>query len=426
LIGPWAGDFTHSRQNVLVAMTGAAGWVALEWVRGWLFTGFGWNQAGVALHGSVPMIQVAEWTGVGGLSFVVALTNLTGALTLRRFAAEAQRGRVRAHWDFSLNMALIAALIGYGLRQVVHEGQVKTGTTLAVALVQPNFSEVQKADPAFEPVAVGRLAYLTETALQLQPQLVVWPECAMPRGMFASEGNFQQARSFAARVDFLLGTLDFDEENGGHDYNAAVLLTEGGQSIQSYRKMHLVPFGEYIPFRNSFPLFRWVVGDLVPYDLTPGKAPVVMTMKRADVRLGALVCFEDTLGELTRRFVQGGAQLLVNVTNDGWFLQSAGSEQHLANAIFRAVENRRPLIRAANTGVSAFIDPLGRATQRLVGQDGSTFTEGVLNGGINVPPADERRTFYTRHGEWFAQACAALATVAVAWGIRCRRKESRA
>jgi apolipoprotein N-acyltransferase len=135
------------------------------------------------------------------------------------------------------------------------------------------------------------------------------------------------------------------------------------------------------------------------------------------VQVAPLICFEDTIGELTRRFVlptetNPGANLLVDITNDGWFLHSAGSHQHLANAIFRCVETRRPMVRAANTGVTCFVSEFGRVTQVLQDDTGSTFTEGVLTGEVNVPTEHEL-TFYTQHGELFAKVCAALTLVAI-------------
>ena len=131
---------------------------------------------------------------------------------------------------------------------------------------------------------------------------------------------------------------------------------------------------------------------------------MVFRLTNKDVRVAPLICFEDTLGELVRQFVLRGANLLANVTNDGWFLRSAGSQQHLANAIFRCVETRRPLVRAANTGVTCFVNQFGRPTQILVDGQGSSFTEGVLTGSIDIPMT-RADTFYTRHGELFAKLC---------------------
>ena len=218
----------------------------------------------------------------------------------------------------------------------------------------------------------------------------------------------------SAESDILLGTID--EENGDV-YNAALLVSDAGEQVQVYRKLHLVPFGEYVPGRHRVPLLARIVGDQVPGDFKVGREYTVFELTNSDVKVAPLICFEDTIGELTRRFVlpsetSPGANLLVDITNDGWFLHSAGSHQHLANAIFRCVETRRPMVRAANTGVTCFVNAFGRVTQRLQDEKGSTFTEGVLTGDVKVPTEHEL-TFYTRHGELFAKVCAAVTAIAI-------------
>jgi len=182
--------------------------------------------------------------------------------------------------------------------------------------------------------------------------------------------------------------------------------------MQIYRKVHLVPFGEYIPLRHSFPLFAAVASKWVPGDFDAGGDYTVFRLTNSDVRVAPLICFEDTVGDLARQFVLKGANLLVDVTNDAWFLRSAGSRQHLANAIFRCVETRRPMVRAANTGVTCFVNEFGRVTQMLQDETGSTFTEGVLTGEIKVPTEGEL-TFYARHGELFAKLCAGITLIAI-------------
>jgi apolipoprotein N-acyltransferase len=227
----------------------------------------------------------------------------------------------------------------------------------------------------------------------------------------------------SAESDILLGTID--EENGDV-YNAALLVSDGGEQVQVYRKLHLVPFGEYVPGRHRVPLLARIVGDQVPGDFKAGKNYTVFELTNNDVKVAPLICFEDTIGELTRRFVlpgetNPGANLLVDITNDGWFLRSAGSHQHLANAVFRCVETRRPMVRAANTGVTCFVNEFGRVTQKLQDDKGSTFTEGVLTGDVKIPTEHEL-TFYTRHGELFAKVCIGMTSIAILVLFPLRRK----
>ncbi|MDQ3118477.1 MAG: apolipoprotein N-acyltransferase, partial [Verrucomicrobiota bacterium] len=216
--------------------------------------------------------------------------------------------------------------------------------------------------------------------------------------------DFVMQFSSEIKTDLLLGVIDEDDQDA---YNAAILVGGGDQQIQLYRKLHLVPFGEYVPGRHTLPGIGAIVGDQVPEDFGFGKEFTVLKTSRPDVRLAPLICFEDTIGELTRQFVRRGANLLTNVTNDGWFLRSAGSQQHLDNAVFRCVENRLPMVRSANTGITCFINEFGRITQILLDETGSQFTEGVLTGEISVP-TDPTPTFYVRHGELFAHICTGI------------------
>src|SRR5262249_49129250 len=158
-----------------------------------------------------------------------------------------------------------------------------------------------------------------------------------------------------------------------YSYNAAVHIAASEGRTETYRKIHLVPFGEYIPLRHSFPLFAAIAGTWVPGDFARGKEYTVFNLTNPNVRVAPLICFEDTVGDLVRHFVSNGANLLVDITNDGWFQCSSGSQQHLANAIFRCVENRRPMVRAANTGVTCFVNQFGRVTQILRDDTGDTF-----------------------------------------------------
>jgi len=412
--------FTASWRNLLVALVAACAWATHEWTRGWLFSGFGWNGLGVALHAEWPMIQVAEFTGVVGLSFAVAFANIIAVTTPLRLFAEARTHRMRPHFDLTLTMVGIVALLAFGLHRVQHSAPAKT---VRVAAVQASVPQLQKFDPRFTGEVFERFRRLSEIALSANPppDLLVWPESSMPdpvRDQNSESYRFITDFSGAMKTDLMLGTLDVED---GHDYNAALLVSNNGEQVQIYRKIHLVPFGEYIPLRHSFPLFAAVASTWVPGDFTSGTKHTVFNLTNADVRVAPLICFEDTVGDLVRRFVLNGANLLVDVTNDGWFLHSFGSRQHLANAIFRCVENRRPMVRAANTGVTCFVNEFGHVTQILQDDTGNTFNEGVLTGEINIPQ-EPQLTFYTRHGEWFAKFCVVVTAVAILTIFLLRRK----
>ena len=400
--------FHRSVRNLALGALGASAWVAHEWVRERLFGGFGWNPLGVALHGDLAMIQIAEFTGTPGLSWLVAFANLMGVIIVRRIVGElgpAFSRRIR--WEFSFTMALIALVFAFGLRRLLHPEAVET-FPLRVVAVQPNIPQTDKFDPDAEDQVLAQIEQLTKLALLSQPppQLVLWPESAIPRGMFADEHNFGFVMDLAQQSDsgLLLGSIEFDPHTD-EDYNTALLLTGRGSAHQSYRKMHLVPFGEYLPLR---PVFGRFLGQLVPGDFTPGREYTLLHLPEPSTDLATLICFEDTLGDLTRHFALQGAQVLVNITNDGWFGHTPGAEQHLSNAVLRAVENRRPLIRCGNTGVTAEVLPTGQVDRWL-----PLFQQGFAAREIRVP-SHPRATFYTQHGDWLSEVAMALTIIALA------------
>lgn len=393
---PWLSSWSNLRLAFLLA----SAWVTIEVLRGMIFSGWGWNTLGHALHAQWALIQIAEFTGVPGLSFLVAFTNVIVIATARRFVVETQVKKVRPHYDFTITMAAIVGIIGYGVRAVQTKPE---STSVRVALVQPNIPREQKFNAEFAQITFDQFTRLSQVGLSAKPDLIIWPESSMPDPMLPDEPSFKFVMDLVAatKVDLLLGAIDEDEKAA---YNAAMLVSEGGERTQLYRKMHLVPFGEYIPGRHLIPGIARIVGDQVPSDFGFGVEHTVFETSRPDLHVAPLICFEDTIGELTRQFVLRGANLLANITNDGWFLRSAGSQQHLANAVFRCVETRLPMVRAANTGVTCIINSYGRITQILLDDSGSQYTEGVLTGDVAVP-INYQPTFYVQHGELFSYVC---------------------
>lgn len=403
---PWLSSFNNLRLAFLLA----AGWVAHEFLRSIVFTGWGWNTIGSALHAKLVLIQIAEFTGVAGLSFMVVFTNVILLATVRRFILETRVKPMRPHFDLTLTMAGIVGVMGFGIHSLNVRRETKP---LNVALVQPNIPRDEKFSVEFANKTFDLFTQLSRPAVEgnARADLLVWPESSMPGPVLGDEMSHRFVMDFsaAAKTDLLLGTIDQDET---HAYNAALLVSEAGSHLQIYRKVHLVPFGEYVPGRHTIPLLARVVGDQVPADFDFGSEFTVFKLSDEKAKVAPLICFEDTIGDLTRQFVLAGANLLVNVTNDGWFLRSAGSRQHLANAIFRCVETRLPMVRAANTGVTCFINEFGNITQVLLDDHGSQFTAGTLTGQVAIPSSAET-TFYVRHGELFTYACVAVSAVAL-------------
>ncbi|MFM8716101.1 MAG: apolipoprotein N-acyltransferase [Spartobacteria bacterium] len=407
--------------NLRVCVLGASGWVALEWLRGVIFPAFGWNGLGIALHGNIALIQIADITGVGGISFLVAMTNLMLVATVKRLLLEIKRGARRAHYDFAVTIALVALTWTYGVRKLFTPEP--PSDPLSFAAVQPNIPQNVRNDPGFEIQVLETLKTQTLPAIAMAPDLILWPESSTPSPLLGNQFTWDLVRGLAEQHtgDFLIGTTHFGSDG---DYNSIALLTKQGKEAQLHHKIHLVPFGEYVPLREEFPLLAKIVGDLVPSDFDAGKEFTLLELQSKPVKLGPLVCFEDTVPDLARQFALLGAQSFVVVTNDGWFLQSAGSQQHLNNAIFRCVENKIPMIRAANTGVTCAIDRLGVVREVLRDPAGSTFLQGVLFSKINAPTSPEP-TFFARHGEVFSISCLIVSLLSLAVSLIRMRKNSK-
>jgi len=281
---------------------------------------------------------------------------------------------------------------------------------LRVALVQGSVEQDHKWDPAYQDETTARYRTLTANAAERHPDLVVWPETATPF-FFQEPGVLRESvLGLAAehKVPLLFGSPAFRQTRAGviEELNRAYLVSADGWEVGSYDKIQLVPFGEYVPYaRVLFFVNRIVeaIGTVVP-----GLTPTVFDLPTA--RFGVLICYEDVFPALTRRFVNGGADFLVNITNDAWYGRTSAPYQHLAQVTFRAIENRVPLVRSANTGISAFIDPDGRIRWQGPLYETAWHVDEVSWPGV--------RTFYTRFGDVFAWACALVTLAAVGWGTR--------
>jgi apolipoprotein N-acyltransferase len=282
--------------------------------------------------------------------------------------------------------------------------------TLRVAVVQGNVEQDHKWDPAYQDDTIGRYRTLTAAALAAHPALVVWPETATP--FFFQEPGPQRAGVLEMAenggVYLLLGSPAYHQSRSGEiqELNRAYLVSPKGRELATYDKMQLVPFGEYVPFRSLLFFVDQVVHAIGT--VVPGDTPTVFETPGA--RFGVLICYEGIFPALTRRFAAGGADFLVNITNDAWYGNTSAPYQHLAQATMRAVENRMPLVRAANTGISAVIDADGRPRWQGPLYEQTWHVEEVAWPGV--------RTFYTRFGDVFVWTCALASLVAFGYGVR--------
>jgi len=375
-------------------------WVAIEFARSHLpIIAFPWNLAGYAASGNLPLLQLTTVTGIYGLSFLVA-----GYGSLVSYAILS--GRQRA-WKCVLALTAALIFVAVGGRFLVPSESPR----FTAHLVQTNFAQAYDYPSDWMQVHSGdldELAQISEDASHRIPGLIVWPEAPAPFSL--------QDADFAARArriaqesgsDFLVGAEDWRRDATGKwlATNSAVLLNPSGQRIFTYDKIHLVPFGEYVPLRKWLTFTGKLTADLG--DFTPGSVYGVGGLPEGT--FGAFICYEAVFPNIVRRFAAGGAELLINISNDGWFGRSAAPAQHVMMARVRAVENRRWLLRDTNNGFTVSVDPYGRIVAQL-----ATDIRGQIDA-----PYDFRSdlTPYTRFGDWFAWLCVLASTALLAWAF---------
>ncbi len=396
----------------------AAVWAASEYLRGMLFTGFGWNPLGVSQYAQGSLIQIAEWGGVFLLSALMVFVNVASAATLLQYISGLRSSGYRLHLELMSACFLVALAASFGLHTLLEE--IPGEEVVRVVLIQPNIPEVGNWELADPELIYTRLEELTDLAGHtLDTDLIIWPETALPDCVRYSprSADLVQRMTAASGVPLLAGSMDYLWRSDGNPdfYNSSMLFNARGELLDTYRKQHLVLFGEYIPFEEKIPL----VNALTPIgsSFTPGKEATVFKLPGDPRAFSVLICFEDTLPHLARRAARRGAVWLVNQTNDSWFDPDCGSKQHMANAVFRCIETRLPMVRCTNTGITCAIDSKGRITQTLAPR-----TEGFQV--VEVTSAEPARapTFYTRFGDLFAQACL-LTGVAVFIGTWIKKKK---
>ena len=391
-------------------------WVALDLIRGLLFTGFPWLDLAYTQYNLPQIIQVADLAGHHGLTFLMVLANalifILAASLIRRKAASSP-----ALIGAAAVLLLMAS--GYSLwRMQTLPATLAQAEQMEVAAVQGNIPQDQKWQPAFQRETIDTYLRLSQEIFTARkPQLIVWPETALPFYPY-EHPLFLRLHSELTRPyrTFLLTGAPHREKTSADSpityANSAFLLSPDGLVTGRYDKQHLVPFGEYIPL-------RWLLGFASPLVETlgafsPGQTNTPLSCQNS--RIGVLICFESIFPEISRQQAEAGANLLVTITNDAWFGKSSAPWQHLAMGVFRAVETRKTLVRAANTGISTFIDPIGRiqGASPLFTEYARSQPVALLNG----------LTCYVRWGYLFPWVCLIL-TLAGLWRCYTRRENTK-
>ncbi|MEW6543340.1 MAG: apolipoprotein N-acyltransferase [Nitrospirota bacterium] len=389
-------------------------WVALELLRTHLLSGLPWALLGYSQYRWLPVIQIADHTGVYGISFLLVLANVALA-DAAVWLAGRLRGQAAHPFPWIVPAAAVAGLavtVWYGQDRLAGQ-PASSDRTVGIGLVQANIDQAHKWDEAYRRETLDRYARLTRQAAA-GSDLIVWPEAATPF-LFEREPRYREEVASLVRAQgapLLFGSPALRYHRDGRIFllNSAFLHATDGTILGRYDKQHLVPFGEYIPLHSSVLFFLdklvegigdFEAGTVATILEAPGREAHQPGQARGPVpKFGVVICYEVIFPNLVREFAERGAEFMVTITNDAWFGRSAAPYQHFGMVVLRAVENRRAFARAANTGVSGFIDPQGRIIQAT-----PIFEEAAVTGRI---PLDQTVTFYTRYGDAFAYACAII------------------
>jgi len=405
-----------------------AGWTALEYLRTYLFSGFPWNLLGTSQVENLPLIQIGSLAGVYGVGFLLVLVNaaIASAVVFLRAGKYSRDGVPARPGGIIPAVILLTAVLLYG-RNALRTGEGEgRSEPLEVTVVQGAIRQDLKWVPGLAPSHFRTHLDLSLRALARSSDLVIWPESALPYYLEETPAVRKRLEELAAGGEAYL-LVGGDYRDGTGQYNSAYLIPPAGGPRLRYDKVHLVPFGEYTPLKSIFPF----LGRVVPWeeDFSPGRGYPVFTLtgfsppREPEPRIGILICYEDIFPAPSRRMARAGADLLVNITNDAWFGRTPAPFQHSAASVFRAVENRVYLARAANTGYSCVIDPRGRVIGEVVAGEGKRlFVPGWVTASVgrSGPPS-----FYRRHGDLFSWLCvfSALAATLGALPFGSRRRD---
>jgi len=457
------GEGDWARRNFW-SLLGAAVWVALEMIRARLFGGFPWNFLGTSQYQMIPLIQIASVTGVYGVSFLVVWVSLSLYSAVRMIF---RQPALRLVWQAEIFLPLTVVILLFAFSLAQMGGENPPAATLRVTLIQPSvpqtliwnenentnrFQQLLQMSEAALDESEGQISegqvprvpnFPNETNSETNSEqsgtrvtrpsdLLIWPESAVPEfnnASYSAITNFIRAHGvwLILNADDVVPRPNATNAYDNDDFNAAFLLDPFGRFAAIYHKQKLVIFGEYIPLVRWLPFVKWFTP--ITGGFAAGNEPVKFDINFwngsrsfepfIEVRDGPpeisphetannspLICYEDMFPQVARRAVRNDTGFLVNLTNDGWFGQSAEQWQHMAGAVFRAVENGVPLVRCCNNGVTCWIDATGRVREMFRDKTGSVYGAGALT--IDLPLQKHAPTFYNSHGDWFGWGCVAV------------------
>jgi apolipoprotein N-acyltransferase len=386
----------------MALMASPLAWVATELGRTHLLTGFPWVLLGYSQATVLPVAQVASIFGVYGVSMLVA--SVSAALALMAMSSPAKAGH---YVPLAATLLILVAVAVWGSRRVAASEWTHAGDPIRVGLIQGNVDQAQKWDVTRASAIFDEYLRMTRQAIAQGARFVLWPESSTPFMFEEEPEGAARVRALAreAHVTILFGSDQIEWKIVGNRrlpdkyFNSAFAVRSDGTTGGAYRKMHLVPFGEYVPLQKLL-FFAQPLTEQVG-TFTAGMSPELLPVEGHPVSVA--ICYEVVYPSLVREFVRGGSQMLTTITNDAWFGETSAPYQHFEQASMRAIEEGRYLVRSANTGISGIVDPYGRVVEKT-----AIFQPAVTVGDARFLTAS---TFYTRHGDVLPYASVLVSAV---------------
>jgi apolipoprotein N-acyltransferase len=404
----------HRRLGRRALLLAPSIWITTELGRQYVWDGFPWTLLGYSQVTVLPIAQIASVVGVYGLSALLVAVATTVAFALLDRTSQAWRA-------LAIVCALVAAIGIWGQARLTSSALLAHGTPVRVAVLQGNIPQDEKWDPANRGTITDRYISMTRQALAEGATFILWPESATPLPFEQDIIGGSEIRRLAieAKATLLIGSDQVEpikpaapgEKVQAKYYNAAFLVKPDGTVGAVYRKMHLVPFGEYVPLQSVLFFAGPIIGAVADFSsFTPGTAPVLLPV--GDHTASTAICYEVIYPNLIRRFVRDGSELLTTITNDAWYGTTSAAYQHWDQASMRAIEEGRYLARAANTGISGFVDPYGRVIAKTPLFKQATVVEDIR--------FITDRTIYSRIGDLVAWLSLVLtaAEFLISWRVR--------
>ncbi|MFO1518937.1 MAG: apolipoprotein N-acyltransferase [bacterium] len=414
-------SFVERRRGIDAFWVLPIAWVAGEWCRShWPLGGFPWAQAAYSQAGYLPIIQISDVAGVYGVTALLICGNLFLLEIFWVFTKQKTPTQMARRGIFFCFLAFGVLIYGFVSQKRI-EAQAQSAPKLKIGLIQADIPQGEKWLSGKADAIVRLFQSMTHQAIARGADLVIWPEASFPYDMDLSKPEHVRAVGIYPK-ELIAGAVTFDsgqKEEGASSLNAsfpilnsAFLVKAGGELVSAYHKQHLVPYGEYIPLKTILPFLKKLTAQVGEFQ-TGSK----FTLLSYDVyKAGALICYEDIFPNIARFHTKNGANLLVNLTNDAWYGDTSALPQHLSFSPFRAVENRRSLVRATNNGMTAMVGPTGKIEKLF-----PPFERGILLGEVSLMSS---MSFYARFGDVFAYVCMGMTAVFILFSFA-RKRRSR-